>query len=206
VNARILTRLNFGEKVEILARTENPDVIDGTRARWYMVRRTNGEEGWVFGKFLRANPPERKGVEPEKDKNRVLELTNDEGLSVPVIGKRTSDFGYRIDPLTHKRNAFHSGIDIAAPSGTPVKAAADGVIKISEFNAGGYGNLIVVLHEKEVSTYYGHLSRRDAMNGQRVKKGDVIGLVGSTGRSTGPHLHFEVRKGNSALDPNGYIK
>jgi len=99
---------------------------------------------------------------------------------------------------------MHEGIDIAAPTGTPIRAAAGGTV-ISAGWLGGYGNLTVIDHGGGVSTAYGHQSAFAVGGGQAVAQGQVIGYVGSTGHSTGPHLHFEVRINGSAVDPMGYL-
>ena len=111
----------------------------------------------------------------------------------PHRNKILSKFGYR-------RGRRHQGVDIPYPSGTPVKAAFDGRVRVATYTK-GYGNLVVIRHENGLETYYGHLSRRDVAPGQWVTSGDVIGLGGSTGRSTGPHLHFETRYRGFAFDP-----
>jgi murein DD-endopeptidase MepM/ murein hydrolase activator NlpD len=119
----------------------------------------------------------------------------------PVEGANlTSGFGIRSDPF-RARAAMHPGIDLAAPLGTPVYATADGVVDRSEWNDGGYGNLIEIDHGQGIQTRYGHLSQRIALAGQTVHRGDLIGLIGSTGRSTGSHLHYEVRVAGQAIDP-----
>ncbi len=109
----------------------------------------------------------------------------------------SSKFGYR-----HGRR--HQGIDLPYPTGTPVYAAFDGKVRVSD-SVGGYGNLIIIRHANGLETYYGHLSRRDVQSGDWVNAGDVIGLGGSTGRSSGPHLHFETRYKGYAFDPNWLI-
>lgn len=111
----------------------------------------------------------------------------------PNQTKVYSKFGYR-----HGRR--HQGIDLPYPKGTPVPAAFDGRVRISEY-CSGYGNLVVIRHENGLETYYGHLSRRDVNVGDWVRSGDIIGLGGSTGRSSGPHLHFETRYHGFAFDP-----
>ena len=116
----------------------------------------------------------------------------------------TSGFGIRSDPF-RARAAMHPGIDLAAPLGTPVYATADGVVDRSEWNDGGYGNLIEIDHGQGIQTRYGHLSQRIALAGQPVHKGDLIGLMGSTGRSTGSHLHYEVRVAGQAIDPISFV-
>lgn len=124
----------------------------------------------------------------------------------PAAGTRTSDYGYRVHPITKKRSSFHKGIDIAAPKGTPVKATAAGVVKKSGYYNNGYGNLVVVQHKDNIVSYYGHLDKRYSKKGEKVKQGDVMGTVGATGRATGPHLHFEIRKGDKPIDPDTFLK
>jgi murein DD-endopeptidase MepM/ murein hydrolase activator NlpD len=116
----------------------------------------------------------------------------------------TSGFGIRSDPF-RARAAMHPGIDLAGPIGTPVYATADGIVDRSEWNNGGYGNLIEIDHGQGIQTRYGHLSQRIAQPGQRVHRGDLIGLMGSTGRSTGSHLHYEVRIAGSAVNPIPFV-
>ncbi len=122
----------------------------------------------------------------------------------PVPGPITSGFGYRTDPVTGA-TAYHAGIDIGAPCGTPIKAAGTGVILSAGFNSGGYGNMTLINHGNGLSTLYGHQSSIIVSPGQSVTQGQVIGYVGSTGKSTGCHLHFEVRVGGNPVDPNAYL-
>jgi murein DD-endopeptidase MepM/ murein hydrolase activator NlpD len=117
----------------------------------------------------------------------------------------TSGYGTRSDPFRGSR-AMHGGIDLAGPVGTPIYATADGIIGRSEWNSGGYGNLVEINHGQGIQTRYGHLSRLIAQPGQRVRRGDVIGLMGSTGRSTGSHLHYEVRIDGRAVNPIPFIQ
>lgn len=107
-------------------------------------------------------------------------------------GRLSSGFGKRSDPFTNKLT-FHGGVDIAAPLGTPVYASADGSVSF-QGKQGGYGNLIILKHELGYESRYGHLSKILVKNGDKIKKGELIGEVGSTGKSTGNHLHFEVRR------------
>ena len=97
---------------------------------------------------------------------------------------------------------MHAGIDLAGPIGTPIYATADGIVGRSEWNNGGYGNLVEINHGQGIQTRYGHLSQRIAQPGQRVRRGELIGLMGSTGRSTGSHLHYEVRIDGRAVNPD----
>lgn len=111
-----------------------------------------------------------------------------------------SGFGRRIDPV-YKTVKFHAGLDFSAPQGTPVYATADGRVKISGNLGNGFGNHVVINHGYGYETLYGHLVRLKARVGQVVKRGEVIGWVGNTGKSTGPHLHYEVHKGGRPIDP-----
>ncbi len=124
----------------------------------------------------------------------------------PLAGQLdlTSGYGYRLDPFLG-RPALHSGIDMRAETGTPARATASGVI-VSAGPSGGYGNLVEIDHGNGLSTRYGHLSAILVQEGQRVQAGDAIGRVGSTGRSTGPHLHYEVRIDDEATDPSRFVR
>lgn len=121
----------------------------------------------------------------------------------PVKGIFTSAFGSRSDPLTHGRGN-HQGVDIAAAPGQPVRASADGIV-MRAGSIGGLGNAIFVAHGFGITTRYGHLSKVEVRPGQKVKRGDVIGRVGNTGRSTGYHLHYEVRQDGDPVNPLVYI-
>ncbi|WP_367305108.1 peptidoglycan DD-metalloendopeptidase family protein [Sphingomonas tagetis] len=118
--------------------------------------------------------------------------------------KLTSSFGVRADPF-HGSAAMHAGVDIPGPQGTPVYATADGVIGRSG-RFGGYGNLIAINHGKGIETRYGHLSKILVASNTRVRRGQLIGLMGSTGRSTGSHLHYEVRIDGAAVNPMPFMQ
>lgn len=121
----------------------------------------------------------------------------------PVRGYLSSSFGNRADPFTGQRD-FHPGLDISSPIGTRVIAPADGLV-VSAGVAGAYGNAVVLNHGFGVVTRFGHMSRLNVRPGQRVRRGEVIGFVGSTGRSTSPHLHYEVWVRDQAQNPIHYI-
>ena len=124
---------------------------------------------------------------------------------MPVDGATlTSGYGMRWHPVTGGRRA-HKGIDLAQPTGTPVYATADGVVSKADWFS-SYGLYISIEHGGNIQTRYGHLSRLNVAAGQEVKKGDLIGYVGSTGRSTGPHLHYEVRISGVAVNPVPYLQ
>jgi murein DD-endopeptidase MepM/ murein hydrolase activator NlpD len=122
----------------------------------------------------------------------------------PVRGVLTSGFGLRRDPITGRREA-HSAIDIAASPGKAVQAPADGLVTRAGAVGGGLGNAVFLSHGFGVTTRYGHLSRVAVSPGERVRRGDVIGYVGNTGRSTGYHLHYEVLVDGQPVNPLGYI-
>ena len=116
------------------------------------------------------------------------------------LKQMASGFGYRTDPFTKARK-MHEGMDFTAKTGTPIYATGDGIVARADNTASGYGNHIVIRHGFGYETLYAHLSKYKARAGQRVKRGDVIGYVGSTGRSEGPHLHYEVHKDKKVVNP-----
>ena len=122
----------------------------------------------------------------------------------PVEGQVTGSFGERIDPFNGE-GAFHSGVDISSAYGTRVIAPADGVVTFCD-QMGGYGRAIMIDHGNGISTRYGHLSGFAVTSGQSVHRGDVIGFVGASGRSTGPHLHYEVRINDTPVNPYKYLR
>ena len=124
----------------------------------------------------------------------------------PLAGnpRVTSDFGPRIHPITGKHH-HHTGVDWAAPVGAPVRAIMDAEVVFAG-PRGGYGNMVELKHRDGTVTRYAHLDRIEARVGQRIGKGEQLGTVGSTGQSTGPHLHFEVRRDGQAINPTAYLQ
>ncbi len=120
------------------------------------------------------------------------------------LGRLTSGYGTRLDPFTGKA-ATHTGVDLAAPEGAVIPAAQDGTV-VSAGPRGGYGNAVEIAHRDGSTTLYAHASEVLVHSGQHVSAGDTIALVGQTGRSTGPHLHFEVREGGHPVDPSKALK
>lgn len=136
-----------------------------------------------------------------KNKEALLSATPAiQPVSNKDLSRMASGFGYRIDPV-YKTTKMHAGLDFAAPQGTPIYATADGVVQTSGNTGNGYGNHVVINHGYNYETLYGHMVRVKARSGQKVRRGEVIGWVGSTGKSTGPHLHYEVHKNGNAIDP-----
>ena len=122
----------------------------------------------------------------------------------PVEGPVTGSFGERIDPFNGE-GAFHAGVDISSSFGQPVRAPADGVVTFADTVA-GYGRLVIVQHNAHLSTRFAHLSGFAVTEGQTVYRGDLLGYVGLSGRSTGPHLHYEVRINNTPVNPHRYLR
>jgi len=213
---------HFGKSVENL-RTQLRTVEDRTRKLAIIAGITTldeasqGGSGGLRNDELSANPY-RDDVDKmsfrshnlNKDLN-VLEqkfaaqshLLSSTPSIAPVRGILTDGFGGRSDPFTGERGN-HGAIDISSAVGQPIRSPADGIVVKAEW-ANGYGNVIYVSHGYGYSTRYGHLSSFSVRPGQRIKRGDVIGHVGSTGRSTGPHLHYEVRVNNNPVNPLEYI-
>ena len=145
-------------------------------------------EGWnsrSVNPFKESQVPERK----------VINLS---GFHMPVPGRVTSNYGYRA-----KFGRMHKGVDLALRVNDTVRAAFDGKIRLTNYEAKGYGNYVIIRHPNGLETVYGHLNKHLVKDGQVVKAGDPIGLGGSTGRSTGPHLHFETRFMGYAINPAG---
>ncbi|HRP31042.1 MAG TPA: M23 family metallopeptidase [Agriterribacter sp.] len=136
-----------------------------------------------------------------RDKEKLLAATPAiQPVSNKDLSRVASGFGYRIDPV-YKTVKMHAGLDFAAPQGTPIYATADGVVRVAGNTGNGYGNHVIINHGYGYETLYGHQYRIKAKVGLRVKRGELIGWVGSTGKSTGPHLHYEVRKNKRHIDP-----
>ncbi len=137
----------------------------------------------------------------------AIDLNSISNFTLPISGAViSSGFGWRVHPVTGERK-LHKGVDFAAPTGTPIFAAADGVVTDAGWTDGGYGNIVELRHEDGSVTLYAHTNRVYVSKGQVVNKGQAIAEVGTTGRSTGPHLHFEVQPdGKTAVDPMDYLQ
>jgi murein DD-endopeptidase MepM/ murein hydrolase activator NlpD len=121
----------------------------------------------------------------------------------PVNGRLMAGYGVRSDPFSGE-GEMHTGVDISAPQGTPVKATADGIIIHAGWN-GGYGHCVIIDHGNNYQTWYAHLSRMDVIEGQEIRQGEILGAVGTSGRSTGAHLHYEVRIGTTPVNPYRFL-
>ncbi|MFN7355830.1 MAG: peptidoglycan DD-metalloendopeptidase family protein [Pseudanabaena sp.] len=137
----------------------------------------------------------------------AIDLNSVSSFVLPITGAViSSGFGWRVHPVTGEKR-MHKGVDFAAPTGTPIFAAADGVVTDAGWTNGGYGNIVELRHSDGSVTLYAHTSRVYVSKGQVVNRGQAIAEVGTTGRSTGPHLHFEVQPdGKNAVDPMDYLQ
>jgi murein DD-endopeptidase MepM/ murein hydrolase activator NlpD len=136
-----------------------------------------------------------------KNKEKLLVSTPAiQPVSNKDLTRVASGFGYRIDPI-YKTVKLHAGLDFAAPQGTPIYATANGTVTVAGNTGNGYGNHVVINHGYGYETLYGHMVKVKAKVGQQIKRGEVIGYVGSTGKSTGPHCHYEVHKNGQKIDP-----
>ena len=164
------------------------------------------------GPFQPVKTSMLKDKEPDLYFNLKRMMTlNDIVSALPVADpmavasyRRTSGYGTRVDPF-RGRLAYHSGVDLAGPVGTRIKATSDGKVSFTGYR-GAYGNMVEVSHDFGFATRYGHLSKILVKDGQSVKKGDIIAVQGSTGRSTGNHLHYEVRYNGQVLNPSNFLK
>jgi murein DD-endopeptidase MepM/ murein hydrolase activator NlpD len=134
---------------------------------------------------------------------RRFQLENAQPSIWPVDGRLMGAFGERTDPFSGE-GAFHKGVDISAPIGTPIRATADGIVVFAETES-TFGRLVRINHGNGVETYYAHLSRFYVQAGQDVRRGELIGAVGTSGRVTAPHLHYEVRLGGAPVNPYRYL-
>ena len=150
-------------------------------------------------------------IDRETEQRLQSRTSNGKGKSIiaalpsikPIEGFITSDFGMRMHPI-HKQLIFHAGTDFSAPVGTKVMATADGTVAYSGFES-GYGKKVVIDHGNGYQTIYAHLSKAVIRQGQHVRRGDTIAFSGNTGVSTGPHLHYEVRKDNMVVNPTAFF-
>jgi murein DD-endopeptidase MepM/ murein hydrolase activator NlpD len=193
--------------------TERQEAINSLRNN---ILANNNKKKDLYAKLLfQKHEYERKAQilldDSKKIENLIVSLQQSKQVAQmgdgkyiwPVLGNITSWFGNRVHPIL-RVSAFHTGIDIGAPSGRPVFAVDEGVVLYSG-RYGNYGNVVILDHGNNTTTLYAHLSKYLVKNNVKVGKGQVIGLVGSTGLSTGPHLHFEVRKSGKVQDPLQYL-
>ena len=158
----------------------------------------------IGGEFIPAERMSLSYVDyMKKDIDNLFNTMRSTPVGTPLKGKITSNFGYRKDPFKRK-TGFHSGIDIDANYGQPIVATADGIVTQASWHS-SYGKSVTIKHEDEYETLFGHLSAITVKEGDTVKVGDVIGKAGSTGRSTGTHLHYEVIKDGKRVNPKTFL-
>jgi murein DD-endopeptidase MepM/ murein hydrolase activator NlpD len=158
----------------------------------------------IGGEFIPADQVNLSHIDfVEKNINELFDVMKSLPVGTPLSGEINSGFGYRKDPFNFKL-AFHPGVDIDAKFGQPIVATADGVVEHAGWYK-TYGEAVIIDHKDDYQTLYGHLSKIRVKEGQSVKAGDIIGYAGSTGRSTGPHLHYEVIKDGKTVDPANYL-
>ena len=212
LNAKLESFKNYAKKLNIIAGLEFP-----------LALKEVGIGGpTVLRKIENISPPKadkslqnleiitQKAEGIEKNLNTLLKFFEKQTIRLastpsiwPTRGYISSAFGWRKDPFTGKR-AFHKGIDIATRYGNPIIAPADGIVLATRYEK-TYGKYIILDHNFGFTTLYAHLSKFAVRPGQRVKRGDVIGYVGRTGKALGPHLHYEIRIHNKAVNPYNYI-
>ncbi|TDH24090.1 M23 family peptidase [Segetibacter sp. 3557_3] len=175
-----------------------------------LIQRLNDNQ-LVTGLAAQLSNLENRATVQDKSYREITEMIrNKERLlaAIPAIqpvsnknlNRIASGYGNRIDPV-YKVTKFHAGLDFTAPQGTPIYATADGKVKLAGTNDGGYGNHVIIDHGFGYETLYGHMVRIKARAGKSVKRGEVIGWVGNTGKSTGPHCHYEVHKNGNPVNP-----
>jgi murein DD-endopeptidase MepM/ murein hydrolase activator NlpD len=194
----------------------SPIPVEQRKAGFGGVNRYKELEGYnnsdlVINTSKRVDVLSKELVIQSKSLDEILKLAKEKNsllAAIPAIQpvknenlkRMASGFGYRTDPFTKVRK-MHEGMDFTANTGSPIYATGDGIVDRADNTASGYGNHIVIRHGFGYETLYGHLSKYNCRAGQRVKRGDVIGYVGSTGRSEGPHLHYEVHKNGEVVNP-----
>ncbi|MGH2665659.1 M23 family metallopeptidase [Flavobacterium sp.] len=179
------------ERFEELLSSNNEQLVSNTTERVDMISKRLAVQSKSLDEILKLSKAKEKflgsipAIQPVKNEQ---------------LRRMASGYGYRSDPFTKARK-MHKGMDFTAPTGTPVFATGDGVIERADNTASGFGNHIVIRHGYGYETLYAHLSRYNKRVGQRVNRGDIIGFVGSTGRSEAPHCHYEVHKNGNAINP-----
>ena len=192
-NGALLDTLDVGDsRIQVVLKDDNT---------WYFIKNVSAlEDEDLYREYwddVLVNPYTKEPFDSIHYRTTIALVDSVSRFVCPHQGKVFSKFGMR-------RGRAHTGCDVPYPTGTPVFCAFDGRVRVSDWHK-GYGNLVIIRHENGLETFYGHLSRRDVTPGQWVHAGDLIGLGGSTGRSTGPHLHFETRYRGHAFDPEWIV-
>ena len=208
LNEKIMNSVNTLEEAEELVENIKSENEDQELKLSIVEKYTTNSEEVNTNELEIAKVDANKNVEQElkdeQEKNEKIENTPEiNGIKLactPIQGTITSRYGVR----SSIRTSTHTGLDIAAPRGTEIRAVADGIVTCSSYS-GSYGNLVKINHENGVETWYGHTSKMYVKVGQKVSAGEVIAAVGSTGNSTGPHLHLEIRINGKDVNPQNYL-
>jgi len=218
LKTKLVTLNNFEKKIRIIANLENAENHDGVfgiggsmpEALDTELEISKNHDGLLREMHVQVEQLEHVSIYQNKSFESLFKKLEDQRnflASTPAIKPTTgwisSSFGYRKSPFTGRRE-FHSGLDIATRHGTPIMATADGVINYVG-KKGLLGNLITINHGHGIITRYGHISKALVKRGAKVKRGETIALIGSTGRSTGPHVHYEIRLNGVPVNPKKYI-
>jgi murein DD-endopeptidase MepM/ murein hydrolase activator NlpD len=190
-----LKAIEKNDEMKLVASMSDPELIRSITASMIEIRNRLNRQNLSFNEIehLVANK-----------ENLLAHLPAIQPVSNKDLSRIASGFGLRIDPV-YKTTKFHKGLDFTAPQGTPIYATANGTVKLAEQSVSGFGNHVVLDHGYGYETLYGHMVRIKAQAGQTVKRGELIGWVGTTGKSTGPHCHYEVHKNGEAVDPIYYF-
>jgi murein DD-endopeptidase MepM/ murein hydrolase activator NlpD len=205
----------FGANPALANASANADVLAPLRAAQASKQQSGDEEfRQLFSSWQSMDKPAaRQNLVSTAIQGRIggtiPGFTTSQPVSIPSLiplenVKLSSDYGMRTHPVLGGKRA-HKGVDLAAPTGTPIHASADGVVSRADWFS-SYGLYVSLEHGGNIETRYGHMSRLNVAAGQTVHKGDIIGYVGTTGRSTGPHLHYEVRIAGEAVSPIPYLQ
>jgi len=208
-NSKLLAKLETMQKetevINSLHLRDKLDMIDRNLARVNSYLRERGVFDGVKSAFI---PYGNYNIELidyyHKYTDEVYRTLRSTPLGYPYEGEKSSDYGYRRNPFGGAGGEFHSGVDFKGEYGDPIFATADGYVRSSDWY-GGYGNAVVIEHTGGLTSLYGHLSKVNVNTGQFVKAGEIIGFLGSTGRSTGPHIHYEIRKNEEDIDPSEFF-
>ena len=198
------------EKVELidsLKLKERLNIIDGNLAQIhsYLISRGIIDNGYLqVNESVNQYSRYYKVKDLEQQSDVFLKSVLSVPIGLPHKGPVSSEYGYRKNPFGGYVGEFHPGIDIKGSMGDRVHATADGIVIRSDWY-GGYGNAVLIDHGSGLATLYGHLSRVNVAPGQKVQTGQVIGYLGTTGRSTGPHVHYEIRKNGLDIDPAPFL-
>jgi murein DD-endopeptidase MepM/ murein hydrolase activator NlpD len=183
------------DEMKLVASMSDPELIRSITASMIEIRNRLARQNLSFNEI--------EHLVADKE-NLLAHLPAIQPVSNKDLTRIASGFGLRIDPV-YKTTKFHKGLDFTAPQGTPIYATANGTVKLAEQSVSGFGNHVVLDHGYGYETLYGHMVRIKAQAGQAVKRGELIGWVGTTGKSTGPHCHYEVHKDGEAVDPIYYF-